>query len=167
MNTLMKMRILAYDNHDGTHDVHVAEEAAETLHWEKFARQLMQADDFVAYVKKNGYHFTCKLADYVTRRHLKNADGTEHNWTSAQVKGAMEAAGMTNNPLGMTWGDAAYLANWYYSDEYPDVLTNETAVIRRAYKAAQDPDGYEGMTFARWLMDVIANEWDIDWTAFM
>lgn len=79
----------------------------------------------------------------------------------------MEAAGMTNNPLGMTWGDAAYLANWYYSDEYPDVLTNETAVIRRTYKAAQDPDGYEGMTFARWLSDVVANEWVIDWTDFM
>lgn len=152
---------------DGAQAVHSKDEARHAVRWEKFARQLMQADDFLAYIEKNGYHFTCKLADYVTKRHLKNADGTSHNWTTAQVKGAMEAAGMTNNPLGMTWGDAAYLANWYYSDEYPDVLNNETAVIRRAYNAAQDPDGYEGMTFARWLSDVVANEWTIDWLDFM
>ncbi|CAJ0592261.1 unnamed protein product [Cylicocyclus nassatus] len=63
----------------------------------------------------------------------------------------------------MTWGDAAFLANWYYSDEYPDYLKTETDVIKRTYKAAQDPDGYEGMTFARWLSDIIGKEIEIDW----
>ena len=53
------------------------------------------------------------------------------------------------------------------SDEFPDILKTETDVIKRAYRAAQDPDGYEGMTFARWLSDVVAQEWHIDWAAYM
>lgn len=134
---------------------------------ERFARELMNSEAFKAYVGKNGYHFTCGLADYVTKHHLKNADGSKHNWTSAQVKAAMEAAGMKENGLNMTWGDAAYLANWYYSDEYPEVIGTERGCIERAYMAAQDPDGYEGMTFSRWLSDVVGHGWEIDWGMWM
>ena len=139
----------------------------EDLPNEHFARTLMNHPDFKAYVAKNGYHFTCALADYVTKHHLENADGTKHNWTSSQVKSALEAAGMTENPLHMTWGDAAYLANWFYSDEYPDYLKTETDVIKRTYKAAQDPDGYEGMTFSRFLSDVVGHQMSFDWAAFI
>lgn len=134
---------------------------------EHFARTLMNHPDFKAYVAKNGYHFTCSLADHITKHHLENADGTKHNWTSSQVKAALEAASMTENPLHMTWGDAAYLANWFYSDEFPDYLKTETDVIKRTYKAAQDPDGYEGMTFSRFLSDVVGHQMSIDWAAFI
>lgn len=166
MTPYTRLQILSYANADGSNDVHISKEASQTLKWEKFARQLMNAPDFLAYIQKNGYHFTCALADTVTLQ-LKNADKSSHHWTSAQVRAAMEAAGMTANPLNMTWGDAAFLANWYYSDEFPDILKTETDVIKRAYRAAQDPDGYEGMTFARWLSDVVAQEWHIDWAAYM
>lgn len=134
---------------------------------EDFARSLMSHPDFLAYIKRHGYHFTPELADYVTRNHLINTDGSRHNWTTSQVKTAMETAGMKANLLHMTWGDASYLANWYYSDEYPDILTSEPAVIRRAYRAAQDPDGYEGMTFYRWLSDVVGHGLEIDWKSFL
>lgn len=166
MNHITRLRILSFNNSDGSHDVHVSREAADALPWEKFANMLMKADSFIKYVQKNGYHFTPALADCVTKHHMQNADGTTHNWTTEQVKSAMEAAGMKNNPLNMTWGDAAYLANWYYSDEYPDYLKTETDVIKRTYKAAQDPDGYEGMTFARWLSDIIGKEIEIDWEKY-
>lgn len=134
---------------------------------EHFARTLMIHPDYIAYIDAHGYHFTPALADHVTKHHIENADGTTHNWTTAQVQAALEAAGMKNNPLNMTWGDAAYLANWYYSDEYPDYLKTETDVIKRTYKAAQDPDGYEGMTFMRFLSDVVGHELTIDWAAFL
>lgn len=166
MNPYTKLNILSYQNSDGSHDVHVSEEAAHTLQWEKFAKQLMNADDFLAYIHKNGYHFTPTLADTVSL-HLKNADGSTHHWTTEQVKTALNSAGMKENPLNFTWGDAAFLANWIYSDEFPDPLATETAVLKRTYKAIQDPDGYEGMTFARWLSDVVAKEWHIDWSAYM
>lgn len=135
--------------------------------YDHFARTLMTHPDYLAYVDAHGYHFTPALADHVTKHHIENADGTTHNWTTAQVKSALEAAGMKQNPLNMTWGDAAYLANWYYSDEYPDYLKTETDVIKRTYKAAQDPDGYEGMTFMRFLSDVVGHSIDLDWASFI
>ena len=134
---------------------------------EHFARTLMTHPDFKAYVAQHGYHFTPSLADHVTKHHMTNTDGTTHNWTTAQVQSALEAAGMKQNPLNMTWGDAAYLANWFYSDEYPDYLKTEADVIKRTYRAAQDPDGYEGMTFMRFLSDVVGHHLDIDWASFV
>lgn len=166
MNPYTKLQILFYQNADGSKDVHVSREAADTLQLEKFAKLLMNADDYLAYIRKNGYHFTPTLADTVTQQ-LVNADGSKHHWTTSQVKSALEAAGMKDNPLKMTWGDAAYLANWFYSDEYPDYLKTETDVIKRTCKAIKDPDGYEGMTFARWLSDVVMRQWPIDWAAYM
>lgn len=134
---------------------------------EHFARNLMSHPDFLAYIHAHGYHFTPELADHVTRHHLVNADGSSHHWTTAQVQSALQAAGMKDKPLNMTWGDASFLANWFYSDEYPDTLSSESAVIRRTYRAAQDPDGYEGMTFSRWLSDVIGHRINIDWASFV
>lgn len=133
---------------------------------EEFARALMIGDGFRRYVENHGYHFTPELADEVTTLYMENADGTLHHWTAEQVKNAMIAAGMRNNPLRMTWGDAAYLANWYYSDEYPEEIGTENGCIERAYKAAQDPDGYEGMTFIRWLGDVVGKRIRIEWERF-
>lgn len=134
---------------------------------EHFARTLMNHPDFKAYVAKHGYHFTPELADHITKHHLTNADGTTHNWTTEQVKSAIEAAGMKDNPLNMTWGDAAYLANWFYSDEFPDPLTTEAAVLKRTHHAIIDPDGYEGMTFSRFLSDVVGHQLEIDWASFI
>lgn len=155
MNTLHKLAILGYKN-----------VAQDSQSWEHFARQLMTDPHFLAYIDKHGYHFTPALADHITRNYMQNADGSEHNWTTAQVQSAMEQYGMTQNDLKLNWADAAYLANWYYSDEYPEFLTSEKACITRAYRAANDPDGYEGMTFARWLSDAVGHRIDIDWQSY-
>ena len=51
----------------------------------------------------------------------------------------------------------------YYADFYPDPLKDEASCFRAAYKSANDPDGYEGMTFCRWTADVIGKAIKIDW----
>lgn len=65
-----------------------------------------------------------------------------------------ESLGLTI-PSHVTHGDAAYLANMYYADLYPDPLKDEAACLRYAHKVANDPDGYEGMIFCRWTADAI------------
>lgn len=131
---------------------------------EAFARALMSHPDFLAYIHKHGYHFTAALADFATKL-MTNDDGSTHNWTTAQVQSAMQSAGMKNNPLNATWGDAAYLANMHYADKYPDIFSSETACIKAAYKDLNDKDGYEGITFYRWLADVVGKQLVVDWTA--
>lgn len=105
------------------------------------------------FVKKHGYHFTDALAEHVSKM-MENANGQQHTWTTSQVKKSMESLGLTI-PSHVTHGDAAYLANMYYADLYPDPLKDEASCLRAAYKVANDPDGYEGMIFCRWTADAI------------
>lgn len=85
---------------------------------------------------------------------------------TSQVKKSMESLGLTI-PSHVTHGDAAYLANMYYADLYPDPLKDEASCLRAAYKVANDPDGYEGMIFCRWTADAIGKAIKLDWEKFV
>ena len=97
---------------------------------------------------------------------MENANGQQHTWTTSQVKKSMESLGLTI-PSHVTHGDAAYLANMYYADLYPDPLKDEASCLRAAYKVANDPDGYEGMIFCRWTADVIGKTISTNWEKFI
>ena len=95
-----------------------------------------------------------------------DANDQQHTWTTSQVKKSMESLGLTI-PSHVTHGDAAYLANMYYADLYPDPLKDEASCLRAAYKVANDPDGYEGMIFCRWTADAIGKAIKLDWEKFV
>lgn len=135
------------------------------LPYEQTANALMSAKGYSEYVKKHGYHFTDALAEHVSKM-MENANGQQHTWTTSQVKKSMESLGLTI-PSHVTHGDAAYLANMYYADLYPDPLKDEASCLRAAYKVANDPDGYEGMIFCRWTADVIGKAISINWEKFI
>lgn len=135
------------------------------LPYEQAANALMSAKGYSEYVKKHGYHFTDALAEHVSKM-MENANGQQHSWTASQVKKSMESLGLTI-PSHVTHGDAAYLANMYYADLYPDPLKDEASCLRAAYKVANDPDGYEGMIFCRWTADAIGKAIKIDWEKFI
>lgn len=105
------------------------------------------------------------LAEHVSKM-MENANGQQHTWTTSQVKKSMESLGLTI-PSHVTHGDAAYLANMYYADLYPDPLKDEASCLRAAYKVANDPDGYEGMIFCRWTADAIGKAIKLDWEKFV
>ena len=117
------------------------------------------------YLEKHGHHFTDALAERASD-YLKNADGSEHRWTPAQVSKQLEILGL-KLPEHVSNGDVTYLANMYYSDFYPDVLKDEASCIKMAHKAAIDVDGYKGMTFKRWLTDIESRKIDIDFEEFV
>lgn len=142
----------------------IAERIIDTLPLEEGANAIMQAEDFRQYISQNGYHFNCKLADFVTKNHLLNADGTGHNWTSEQVKTALKDEA---NPHRHSWGDAAYLANWIYSDNFPMPYKTEAEVLEATKRQLKDKDGYEGMVFMRWLSDLIGRKQTVDWSNFL
>lgn len=122
-----------------------SQEVKFDLPYEQTANALMSAKGYSEYVKKYGYHFTDALAEHVSKM-MVNASGQTHSWTASQVKKSMESLGLTI-PKSVTSGDAAYLANMYYADMYPDPLKDEASCLRAAYKVANDPDGYEGLVF--------------------
>lgn len=143
---------------DGIYDQH-------DLPYEKAATLLMTGRGYLNYVEKHNYHFTDMLADHVTKM-MENADGSNHNWTTAQVKVAIAGVG-AKIPESVTWGDVAYLANMYYADLYPEVLKDEASCLKAAVKIANDKDGYKGMVFCRWTADVIGKAVKLNWEEFV
>ena len=135
------------------------------LPYEQAANALMSVKGYSEYIKEHGYHFTDALAEYASAL-MQNANGQSHSWTAIQVKRSVESLGLSI-PGSVTNGDMAYLANMYYADLYPDPLKDEASCLKAAYKIANDPDGYEGMAFCRWTVDVISKAININWENFV
>lgn len=132
------------------------------------ADSIMESEDFKAYVKKNGYHFTDSLAALAIS-HMVNADNSNHKWSVKQVM-AVIAANFASfeNKNKLTNGDIAYTANMAYADFYPELIKSEADCVKYAVKIASDPDGYEGIVFMRWLTDLIGkDETSIDFSKYV
>lgn len=126
----------------------------------KGKNEFWENEGYDEYKKKHGLHFSDELSMWASKQ-MKNSDGTNHIWSIQDVKGAFSSLGY-EKPEKCTWGDAAYLANMYYSDFMP-MLKEETDAVKMAYYAMKDPDGYEGMTFNRWTADIMENGVCVPW----
>lgn len=124
-------------------------------------KKMAQNKGYYNYVAKNGYHFTDELADYVTKK-MVNRNGKEHNWSSAQVAGAVNMWGISF-PDTVSSGDVSYIVNMAYADfSLPDADCFEYA-----RKVATDPDGCEGMIFCRFVADCACKGMIIPWEDFV
>lgn len=121
--------------------------------------------EYSEYVKEYGYHFTEALSEYASKM-MVNANGQPHTWSVGQVKSSLENMGL-GIPAKVTLGDMAYAANMAYADFYPEVLKDTASCIKYAYQLANDPDGYDGMIFHRWLADVKGKSLKLNWGKFM
>lgn len=130
------------------------------------------ADEFTepwglkCYTDRYGYHFTDALANAASDM-MVNSNGKTHKWTPEQVEKTMKLYGL-NNRGKCTLGDLTYLANMAYADLYPTVLKDEVSCLRYANAVANDPDGYDGMPFNRWISDMKKSKRDrhIQWEKF-
>lgn len=122
---------------------------------------------YAKYVEKHGLHFTNELAEMAICKMENISDDGHGKWSIKQV----EAVVKTHNPAMhfthcVTMGDLAYLANMYYADLYPESIQTENGCIKAAILIANDPDGYEGQAFCRWVADIMAKGKSIDWEKY-
>ncbi len=116
------------------------------------------------YITKNGYHFTDKLAASECAK-LVNVDKSQHRWSAAEVATAIKAIHSAQFAHKVTDGDLMFAANMYYSDFFPKSMATEAAVLNAVISIADDPDGYEGQIFTRWLADVM-RVGGVNWAKF-
>lgn len=95
-------------------------------------------------------HFNSKLLAYALGQ-IKNSNGTNHSWNTAEVRGIINRLGYTI-PSTSTIEDVTYTANMAYADFFPSILTEDQCVMY-AMNVANDIDGYEGIQLYRWLAD--------------
>ena len=104
--------IVVHSSDNEEHKIEIKDKFSRT------ANAIMNAPGYLEYIKKHGYHFTDKLADYVSKK-MVNASGSVHSWTTEQLRNVLGPFTPTHNE---TSGDMAYTANMAYADFYPAVL---------------------------------------------
>lgn len=109
------------------------------------------------YVARYGKHFNGRLQEFAAAQ-LKNVDGTTHRFTEKDLPSTVKIP----HPH-----DLLYMANWLYSDGFPEPLKTTQAVWQEALRHTNDPDGYEGMAFCRWRTDMEQRDIDIPWADMM
>lgn len=120
--------------------------------------------DLNPYIERWGPHFTPQLADYASNL-MENVDGSTHKWSCKDITKLISTLKLAISS-DFTIGDIMYLANMAYADFYPKLLTDTNHCILYAYAILEDPDGYEGIAFYRWLADVKQKEIEIPWSKF-
>jgi hypothetical protein len=123
-------------------------------------------DGYQEYLDKYGYHFNDKLAEWAISR-LENVSGP-HSWSLKQIDSVVTSiAPKKDFKHKVTIGDLAYQANMYYADLYPDGISVDHNCVKSAILIANDPDGYEGQIFCRWLTDYMMKSVEIPWETFL
>lgn len=115
---------------------------------------------FEEYLDEHGPHFSRELCDHAVSC-MENADGSKHRYSKEEVKQLLERNGVTvKNAVEC---DACYVANMAYADFFPEPLKNERDIAIFVKKYIDDPDGYEGVAFSRYLADLKRTGQRVDW----
>ena len=130
---------------------------------------MRESKGFAAYVERHGWHFTDRLAMDVSVKMIPaDSDGKPWTpeWNPERMAKTMEAMGH-GMPEGVTVGDLVYAANMGFADLYPKALPEKIGAYKYAMALAQDPDGYEGMIFCRWVADAAAKKEEVGFEKYV
>lgn len=117
------------------------------------------------YLRLYGPHFTKELCDFAVSL-MKDDKGEITPITKKQLEEKLKAQNITLQYDVMH--DAVYVANMCKADylgiAMPDSDYNLCMYVKRTI---DDPDGYDGQPFNRWLSDIEGMHIPIDWSEFV
>lgn len=117
------------------------------------------------YLKQYGHHFTKKLCDFAVS--LMETDKGEFTpFTKQEVEERLTSTGikLEYNKL----HDHVYVANMCKADFLGDSVPNDNEHLCKYIKnVIDDPDGYDGQVFNRWISDMEGMRIPIDWSDFI
>ena len=117
------------------------------------------------YLRLYGPHFTKELCDFAVSL-MKDDKGGITPITKKQLEEKLKAQNITLQYDKMH--DAVYVANMckadYLGSAMPDSDYNLCMYVKRTI---DDPDGYDGQPFNRWLSDIEGMHIPIDWSEFV
>jgi len=120
---------------------------------------------FLKYQKLYGPHFTKDLCEFVVKQmEDKNGPITPFDKKTIEQKLAQQNIKLEHDML----YDAVYVANMCKADFLGKSVPNDDYHLCLYIKdVIDDPDGYDGQPFFRWLADVEALGIVIDWSEFV
>lgn len=124
-----------------------------------------QTKHFRKYMRLYGPHFTKELCNFAVSL-MSNDKGKITPITKEWLEEKLKARDITLQYNKMY--DAVYVANMckadYLGDAVPD---NDYNLCMYVKKTIDDPDGYDGQPFYRWLSDIEGMHIPVDWSEFV
>lgn len=127
--------------------------------------QMRTTKHYRKYQRLYGPHFTKELCDYAVSL-MEGKDGPITPITKQQLEEKMKIQNITleYNKL----YDAVYVANMCKADYLGDAVpNNDYNLCMYVKKTIDDPDGYDGQPFYRWMSDVEGMHIPVDWSEFV
>jgi hypothetical protein len=124
-------------------------------------------EGMINYLQYNGPHFNEKLCKFAVSKMCKSINGKQFPITpfsKKEVESMLEAydVKLENNAL----RDHVFVANMCKADYLGSSIEDNLHVARYIKDVIDDPDGYDGIVFNRWLADMARKGEPIDWDDF-
>lgn len=122
-------------------------------------------EGFREYKRRHGLHFTGSLCEFAVKR-MKGKDGKPINAMTPKEVEAMlkEFDVQLENRNGY---DHVFVANMGLADYLGESVPDMEHLAKYVKNVIDDPDGYEGIAFNRWLADVVAMRVEVPWEEFL
>lgn len=120
---------------------------------------------FKKYQKLYGPHFTKELCKFAVSL-METESGPIKPFTKEEIEQKLNAFGikLEYNKL----YDFVYVANMCKADFLGDAVPNDDQhLCMYIKKVVDDPDGYDGQIFNRWLSDMKGMRIPVDWSEFV
>lgn len=120
---------------------------------------------FKKYIELYGPHFTKKLCEYAVSL-MQDDAGAVQMITKETIEQKLKQQNVTLNYNKLY--DFVYVANMCKADYLGKSVPNDDSHFCRYIKdTIDDPDGYDGQIFNRWLSDVKGMRIPVDWSDFV
>lgn len=117
------------------------------------------------YQRLYGPHFTKELCDFAVSM-MENDKGPITPITKQQLEEKLKVQNITLQYNQMY--DAVYVANMCKADYLGDAVpNNDYNLCMYVKKTIDDPDGYDGQPFNRWMSDIEGMHVPVDWSEFV
>lgn len=117
------------------------------------------------YQRLYGPHFTKELCDFAVSM-MEDDKGKITPITKQQLEEKLKAQNITLEYD--KFYDAVYVANMCKADYLGDAVpNNDYNLCMYVKKTIDDPDGYDGQPFNRWMSDVEGMHVQVDWSEFV
>lgn len=120
---------------------------------------------FKKYQRLFGPHFTKELCNFAVSM-MENENGPITPFTKQEVENKLNIFGikLQYNKL----YDFVYVANMCKADFLGNAVPNDDQHLCEYVKhVIDDPDGYDGQVFYRWLSDIKGMKIPVDWSEFV
>lgn len=122
-------------------------------------------EGFREYKRRHGLHFTGSLCEFAVNR-MKGKDGKPVNtMTPKEVEVMLKEFDVKlEHKKGY---DHVFVANMGLADYLGESVPDMEHLAKYVKNVIDDPDGYEGIAFNRWLADVVAMRVEVPWEEFL